>query len=132
MNKRTMLKDFDFSKMEKMLLEKGYNSICGVDEVGRGPLAGPVVAAAVIIPEEIRIDGLNDSKKLSPKRREMLFEDIINSNAICAIGIIDNESIDTLNILRASLMAMRKAVSELALPPDFVLVDGNQPIPHIE
>ncbi len=131
MNNKTMLKNLDFTKMEEMLTAKGYESICGVDEVGRGPLAGPVVAAAVIIPQGIIIEGLNDSKKLSPARREILFEDIINSKAICAIGIIDNESIDTLNILRASLMAMRKAVSELSISPDFVLVDGNQPIPQI-
>lgn len=127
----TTLKNLDFTKMEEMLSEKGYNSICGVDEVGRGPLAGPVVAAAVIIPLGIKIEGLNDSKKLSAPRREILFDDIINSEAICAIGIIDNQSIDTLNILRASLMAMRKAVSELDVSPDFVLVDGNQPIPQI-
>ncbi len=123
---------FDFTMIEKMLLEKGYSTICGVDEVGRGPLAGPVVAAAVILPEDLVIEGIDDSKKLSVRKRESIFEEILNSRAICAIGIIDNETIDTINILKASLMAMRKAVMELKKAPEFVLVDGNCPIPHLD
>ncbi len=118
--------------LEQMLAEKGYRAICGVDEVGRGPLAGPVVAAAVIMPPDIHIEGLTDSKKLSGPRREEMFEQIIELGLICAVGVIDHETIDRINILRASLMAMRKAVMELKQVPDIILVDGNYPIPNIE
>ncbi|UCG62219.1 MAG: ribonuclease HII [Candidatus Zixiibacteriota bacterium] len=118
--------------LEQMLAEKGYRAICGVDEVGRGPLAGPVVAAAVIMPPEIEIVGLTDSKKLSAHRREEIFEEIVELGLICAVGVIDHETIDRINILRASLMAMRKAVMELKQAPDIILVDGNYPIPNIE
>lgn len=118
--------------LEQMLAEKGYRAICGVDEVGRGPLAGPVVAAAVIMPPEIEIVGLTDSKKLSAHRREEIFEEIVELSLICAVGVIDHETIDRINILRASLMAMRKAVMELKQAPDIILVDGNYPIPNIE
>lgn len=121
----------DFSEIEKALFEKGYRNICGVDEVGRGPLAGPVVAAAVIIPVGLKIEGLDDSKKLTPLRRERVFEDIINLGLTCSIGIIDNFDIDRMNILKASLLAMRKAVCDLKPPADFVLVDGNYPVPNI-
>ncbi|MFZ5979196.1 MAG: ribonuclease HII [Candidatus Zixiibacteriota bacterium] len=121
----------DFSDIELTLFQKGYKNICGVDEVGRGPLAGPVVAAAVIVPAGLRIEGLDDSKKLTPLRRESIFEEIISLGLTCSIGIIDHEDIDKLNILRASLLAMRKAVCELKPPADFVLVDGNHPIPNI-
>ncbi len=124
--------DFDFNHIEEMLIKKDYQSICGVDEVGRGPLAGPVVAAAVIFPDNLIIDGIDDSKKLSPAKRETLFDEIINSGAICSIGIIDNECIDKINILKASLMAMRKAVIDLKKTPDFILVDGNFTIPNID
>jgi len=122
---------FDLGQLEEMLYEKGYSAICGVDEVGRGPLAGPVVAAAVIMPATIEIVGLNDSKKLSEKRREEIFEKIIDLELVCAIGIIDNEDIDKMNILKASLMAMRKAITDLKQSPDFVLVDGDYPVPNI-
>jgi ribonuclease HII len=114
-----------------MLADKGYQAVCGVDEVGRGPLAGPVVAAAVILPYEIEIDGLDDSKKLSAARREEIFDEIIQRELICAIGIIDNETIDQINIHKASLMAMRKAVIDLKEKPEFVLVDGNYTIPNV-
>jgi len=119
------------ANLEKTLIEKGYKSICGVDEVGRGPLAGPVVAAAVIIPIGMEIDGLDDSKKLTEAKRDELFEEIINREVPCAVGIIDNEEIDRMNILKASLVAMRKAVIELKATPDIVLVDGEYPIPNI-
>jgi len=119
-------------RIEEMLNLKGYGAICGVDEVGRGPLAGPVVAAAVILPAGVDIDGIDDSKKLSPARREELFEEIVNAGAVCSIGIIDNECIDKMNILKASLMAMRKAVMDLKSAPDFALVDGTSVIPNIE
>ncbi len=122
----------DLEHVEKSLLEKGYNFVAGVDEAGRGPLAGPVVAAAVIFPMGITIDGVDDCKKLSPKRRELLFDEIIASGAICAVGVIDNFTIDKINILRASLLAMRKAVTALKEKPEFILVDGPYTIPNIE
>ncbi len=131
-NKLTDISDFSYNQIEEMLRNKGCQFICGVDEVGRGPLAGPVVAAAVILPEDLELDGLDDSKKLSPIRRNKIFEQIINSDTICAVGIIDNESIDKINILKASLMAMRKAVMDLKKAPDFVIVDGTFPIPKLE
>ncbi len=121
----------DFTQIEAMLVEKGYQLVCGVDEVGRGPLAGPVVAAAVIIPPGIVIPGIDDSKKLSSHRREEIFEEIIGRGLPCAVGMIDHESIDSINIHRASLMAMRKAVMDLKTVPDFVLVDGKFAIPNI-
>ena len=117
--------------LEETLTERGFESICGVDEVGRGPLAGPVVAAAVILPPDIEIDGLDDSKKLSPAQREAVFDQIARLALPCAIGIIDHETIDTINILQASLRAMRKAVMDLKQAPDVVLVDGNASIPNL-
>ncbi len=117
--------------LEATLTDKGYNAICGVDEVGRGPLAGPVVAAAVIIPKGIEIAGLDDSKKLTPLQRDHLFEEIAELGLPCAVGIIDHETIDRINILKASLMAMRKAVMDLRAGPDFVIVDGNFTIPNL-
>ena len=121
----------DLERIEESLSEKGYKSICGVDEVGRGPLAGPVVAAAVILPEEFDTEGITDSKALTSRKRDHLFERLAAEGAICAIGILDNTAIDTLNILKASLMAMRKAVLDLKQSPDVVLVDGNFPIPNL-
>jgi len=118
--------------MEQMLVDKGYHLICGVDEVGRGPLAGPVVAAAVILPPDVKLDGLNDSKKLSESQRNELFEEIVHLGLYCAVGILDHEAIDSMNILRASLMAMRKAVVDLKITPEVVLVDGNHPIPRLD
>lgn len=119
------------ANLENMLRQKGYGVICGVDEAGRGPLAGPVVAAAVIIPTGEMIDGLDDSKRLSPARRDEIFDEIIQRAFPCAVGIIDHETIDRINILQASLCAMRKAVIDLKTTPDVVLVDGNHGIPRI-
>jgi len=100
--------------------------IAGVDEVGRGPLAGPVVSAAVILGENHGIEGLTDSKKLSPARREILSE-LIKSKALCwALGRAEIEEIDSINILQASLLSMQRAVEALAIQPDSVLVDGNR------
>ena len=117
--------------IEQSLVDKGHRCICGVDEAGRGPLAGPVVAAAVVLPDGCEIDGLNDSKLVTKLRRDAIFEQIANSEFPCAIGIMSNTEIDTLNILRASLMAMRKAVVDLKVDPDVILVDGNFPIPKL-
>ena len=122
----------DLSDLEERLYEKGHTAICGVDEVGRGPLAGPVVAAAVIWPKGMEIEGLDDSKKLSASVREEIFEQIVELGLVCSVGIIDHETIDKVNILRASLMAMRKAVMDLKQAPDFLLVDGNYAIPNTQ
>ncbi len=121
----------DLTRVEQSLAEKGYRMVAGVDEAGRGPLAGPVVAAAVILPEDCSIEGIDDSKKLSAKRRDILFDEIVGSGAIVSVGIIDNEAIDSCNILKASLMAMRKAVCSLETKPEYVLVDGSFAIPNL-
>ena len=118
--------------LEERLRKNGYRQIIGADEAGRGPLAGPVVAAAVLIPEGTSIDGLDDSKKITPARRELIFDRIIASEAAYAVGIVDNEMIDRINILRASLRAMAQAVAKLKCQNAFVLVDGNHTIPNLE
>ena len=105
---------------------EGFPILCGVDEAGRGPLVGPVVAAAVILPPDFRLEGLNDSKKLSEKKREALF-DVICQNALAyGIGSASHEEIDEKNILQATFLAMRRAVEKLELKADIVLVDGNR------
>lgn len=110
---------------EEKLYSEGYTSVCGCDEAGRGPLCGPVVAAAVILPLGIEIEGLNDSKKLTEKKREKLF-DIIKEKAIAyAIAEASPEEIDEINILNASMLAMRRAVEALPTKADFALIDGN-------
>ena len=112
---------------------EGYSAVCGLDEAGRGPLCGPVVAAAVILPRGLEIEGLNDSKKLTEKKREALF-DIIKEKAIAyAIAEASPEEIDEINILNASMLAMRRAVESLPLPADFALIettiqDGSLPV----
>lgn len=105
---------------------EGFATIAGVDEAGRGPLAGPVTAAAVILPDGVVIDGLNDSKKLTEKKRELLF-DVIKETAISyCIAHATVEEIEEYNILQATFLAMRRAVAGLTLPPELVLIDGNQ------
>ena len=114
----------DYS-LEQALTDEGYTAVCGVDEAGRGPLSGPVVAAACILPAGLYIEGLDDSKKLSPKKRDLLF-DTIKENAIAyAIASASPAEIDEINILNASQLAMRRAVAMLSPTPDLVLVDGN-------
>jgi len=111
--------------VENRYRTQGYTVICGTDEAGRGCLAGDVFAAAVILPYNLEIPGLNDSKKLSPSRREELY-DIITERAMAwAVASASVEEIDNINILNASLLAMQRAVSSLKIPADFVLVDGN-------
>ncbi|MBQ6543953.1 MAG: ribonuclease HII [Clostridia bacterium] len=106
--------------------ERGYLSVCGIDEAGRGPLAGPVYAAAVILPDGLEIEGLNDSKKLTEKKREALF-DIIKENALaCSVGTASEREIDEINILQATFLAMKRAVEGLKIPADYALVDGNR------
>lgn len=116
---------------EKIAYQEGYQVIAGVDEVGRGPLAGPVVAAAVILPPHYVNTEIDDSKKLSAAKREKLYE-IIGKDAVAiGTGIVDTETIDHINILRATLQAMREAVLELPTSPDFLLIDGLHRIPVI-
>ncbi|MCG9126111.1 ribonuclease HII [Candidatus Poribacteria bacterium] len=117
---------------ERASLKKGYKDIAGIDEAGRGALAGPVVAAAVILPIECTIEGLKDSKQLTSKQRELLV-DVIQSKAISVgVGIIDNYIIDKINILQATLQAMNKAVEQLDQQPEYLLVDGSKmPDTHI-
>ena len=111
--------------IEKECIDAGYKLVCGVDEAGRGPLCGPVVAAACILPLDLEIEGLNDSKKLTEKKREKLF-DIITEKAVSfSIAMATVEEIDELNILEATLLAMRRAIAGLSVPADYALIDGN-------
>lgn len=119
---------------EQELYEKGIKLIAGTDEVGRGPLVGPVVAAAVILPENYYLEGLDDSKKLTEKKREKYY-DIIYKDAISiGIGIVDAKTIDEINILEASRLAMKKAIEDLKIKPEYILSDAmkldNQSIPY--
>lgn len=122
----------DFSREER-LFRKGYKNIAGIDEAGRGPLAGPVVAAAVIFSKNKLLNklleiGIRDSKLLSPKKREYLSELILEKCHAWSTGVVSEETIDEINILEASMLAMRKAVEKLEIKPDFLLIDGNHTI----
>lgn len=112
--------------VENEFVAKGYKTICGVDEAGRGPLAGPVVAAAVILPHGVDIPGLNDSKKLSPKKREELY-DVITKLAIAyGVASASHTQIDEVNILQATFFAMNRAIEMLEITPDIAIIDGNR------
>lgn len=111
---------------EQAAQRKGFSRICGVDEAGRGPLAGPVCAAAVILPADCRIEGLDDSKKLSEKRRESLFQQIKEAAVAYGIAFADVEEIERYNILEATFLAMDRAVAQLSPAADFALIDGNR------
>ncbi len=113
-------------KYEHICTEQGCKIICGIDEAGRGPLAGPVCAAAVILPLDLEIEGLNDSKKLTEKRREALYDIIIEKAIAYGVAFASEEEIDEINILQATFLAMQRAVEQLAVKPDMVLVDGNR------
>jgi ribonuclease HII len=115
----------DLFTFEQELRNKGYPLIAGLDEAGRGPLAGPVVAAAVIFQQGTVIEGVNDSKKLSADTRERLFGDIVRLALGVGIGLAENTEIDTLNILNATFLAMDRAIADLRQKPDLLLVDGN-------
>ena len=119
----------DFS-IESEYLKNGCSVVCGVDEAGRGPLAGPVCAAAVILRPQTEIVGLDDSKKLTEKKREALFPVITEQALSYGIGFATPEEIDKINILQATFLAMRRAVENLSVTPDLLLIDGNQK-PHI-
>lgn len=120
----------DYS-IENEYREKGFNIICGVDEAGRGPLAGPVYAAAVILPSDCVIEGLNDSKKLTEKKREALFDEIKDKALAYGIASADEKEIDEINILNATFLAMKRAIDSLSVKPDLALIDGNQK-PHTD
>src|SRR6478736_1635946 len=117
--------------LEREARRFGFVHVAGVDEVGRGCLAGPVVAAAVVLPPELRVPGIADSKALTSDQREALFDAIIGAALVWHVASVDAEEIDRINILRASLLAMRRAVEALDPLPGFVLVDGHIPIPNL-
>lgn len=110
---------------ERLLWNQGLLFVCGVDEAGRGPLAGPVVAAAVVLPQDCLIAGINDSKKLSAKKRDDLFDEIRQRAAEVEVGIVSEKEIDSINILQASNKAMRMAIGRLKTRPDHLLIDGR-------
>ncbi len=120
------MSEIDLWAIEDACKEEEYDLICGVDEAGRGPLAGPVCAAAVILPAHLEIPGLNDSKKLSDKRRRELFPVIQKSALAYGIGFASSEEIDEINILQATFLAMRRALEQLTAKPDLALIDGNR------
>lgn len=116
----------DWFLYEKEAKNAGYSVVCGVDEAGRGPLAGPVFAAAVILPENTTIEDLNDSKKLSEKKRELLYDEIKAKAVAYNVAFATEKEIDEINILNATFLAMRRAVDGLQIRPDFALIDGNR------
>lgn len=120
------METINWLEYENKALAEGHKVICGVDEAGRGPLAGPVYAAAVILPQGHVIDGVNDSKKISEKKREILFDKIIEECVSYSVGIATQEEIDEINILQATFLAMRRAVEGLGVKPDIALIDGNR------
>ncbi len=118
--------NLDWFAWERRAQEQGLGPVCGIDEAGRGPLAGPVCAAAVILPLDCHIDGLNDSKKLTEKKRETLFPLIQEKALAWGIGWASAEEIDAINILQATFLAMKRAVEQLGVQPGWALVDGNR------
>ncbi len=116
----------DLWEIENEICAEGFTTVCGVDEAGRGPLAGPVCAAAVILPRGTEIPGLDDSKKLSEKKRELLFPQIQEKALAWSVAFATVEEIEELNILRATFLAMNRAIEGLAIRPDLALIDGNQ------
>ena len=116
----------DLWELENEIYDSGVSLICGVDEAGRGPLAGPVCAAAVILPRNIEIVGLNDSKKLSEKSREKLYDEICEKAMCFGIAFASVEEIEELNILNAAMLAMNRAIAQLEPQPELALIDGNR------
>ncbi len=111
---------------EKQAVSEGFSTVCGIDEAGRGPLCGPVCAAAVILPLDCEIEGINDSKKISEKKREQIFEVIKEKAVAYSVCMVDAKTIDEINILQATFMAMRGAYEGLGVKCDIALIDGNQ------
>lgn len=120
------MSDVNLWEIEQTWADRGFHAICGIDEAGRGPLAGPVCAAAVILPERLDIPGLNDSKKLTDKKRRELFPIIEEQAVAFGLGWASQEEIDEINILQATFLAMSRAVEQLKIRPDLALVDGNR------
>lgn len=129
------MKEQELERLEKMyeyendLYKQGYNIICGIDEAGRGPLCGPVVAASVILPKGLYIEGLNDSKKISEKKREHLYNEIVEKSIAYSVGVSDVKVIEEVNILNATRLAMKQAVEGLKVVPEFALVDAEKKVP---
>ena len=121
-----MKAQIDLWKLENELYDGGISMLCGVDEAGRGPLAGPVCAAAVMLPRGLVIDGLNDSKKLTERRREQLYDEIKEKALHWAVAFAGVEEIETLNILGATYLAMNRAIAGLGVVPELALIDGNR------
>ncbi len=116
----------DWLEYENLAYADGFEVVCGIDEAGRGPLAGPVYAAAVILPKGHIVEGVNDSKKISEKKRDMLYDKIIEECVDYSIGVATEKEIDEINILQATFLAMRRAVEGLSVKPDIALIDGNK------
>ncbi len=116
---------------EKKSIQKGFSRVAGIDEAGRGPLAGPVVSAAVILPSSFPVSDVKDSKKLTPKKRSYLYEKIYEHAVSIGIGIVDSTEIDRINILQASLLSMAISVENLKPQPDYLLIDGKFKIPSV-
>ncbi len=124
MKEKELIRLTELKKMEKDLYSKGFKNICGIDEAGRGPLAGPVVVAGVIMPQDSMIEGVNDSKKVSEKKREMLYDKIIEECISYSVAIIDHDVIDEINILNATKQGVTEVVERLKVKPDLILVDA--------
>ena len=118
--------EIDWLEYENRAYDNGYKTVCGVDEAGRGPLAGPVFAAAVVLRKGQIIEGVNDSKKLSEKKREALFDKIKEEALYYCISLVDEKTIDDVNILNATFIAMNNVINGLAVKPDYALIDGNK------
>lgn len=116
----------DLWNYEHICYDEGFEIVCGIDEAGRGPLAGPVCAAAVVLPRDLEIEGLNDSKKLSDKRRRVLFDEITAQTVTYGIAFATEQEIDEINILQATFLAMRRALAQLSIQPSIALIDGNR------
>ena len=114
----------NLKKDENLLYNENIKYICGIDEAGRGPLAGPVVVGAVILPRESLIEGINDSKKVSEKKREKIYEEIVSQAISYSVGIVDQKTIDEINILNATKLGVKKAIDGLSIKPDIILVDA--------
>lgn len=125
-----MRSDFDMWDIEENLRKEGHRFIVGIDEAGRGPLAGPVVAAAVVMPVGLTIPGLRDSKKMTPRQREEIYQCIFGCAQAIGIGIVSHRMIDKINILQSTYLAMKRAINRLTAPIDYVIVDGY-PIPGL-
>ena len=116
----------DLWNYEHICYDEGFEIVCGIDEAGRGPLVGPVCAAAVVLPRDLEIEGLNDSKKLSDKRRRVLFDEITAQAVTYGIAFATEQEIDEINILQATFLAMRRALAQLSIQPSIALIDGNR------